>query len=147
MLEKRLTNPSDSRGSAMNPEPGADLSICYQPIDSVKPNPANARTHSKPQIRQIADSIEEFGFTNPVLVDGDNTIIAGHGRVAAANLLGMAEVPTVRLASLTPDQIRAYVIADNRLAEKAGWDFSILSIELQHLMTVPHQNAAQHELL
>lgn len=136
MLEKTLTNPSDSPGAVMNREPAADLSICYRPVDSLKPNLGNARTHSKRQIRQIAASIKEFGFANPVLTDSANTIIAGHGRVAAAKLLGMAELPTVRLEGLTADQIRAYVIADNRLAEIAGWDNAILSIELQHLLTL-----------
>lgn len=102
----------------------------------MKNNPRNARNHTKHQIRQIADSIKAFGFTNPVLLDHNNTIIAGHGRVAAAKLLGMSSAPTIRLENLSSDQIRAYVIADNRLAEKAGWDQAILAIELQHLMTV-----------
>jgi len=114
----------------------AELSIRYQPIRNLKHNPRNSRTHSPRQIRQIADSIRAFGFNNPVLVDKDNTIIAGHGRVAAAKLLGMTDVPTIRLDSLSTDQIRAYVITDNRLAEKAGWDKSILAIELQHLLNV-----------
>ena len=114
----------------------AELSIRYQPIRNLKHNPRNSRAHSPRQIRQIADSIGAFGFNNPVLVDKDNTIIAGHGRVAAAKLLGMTEVPTIRLDSLSTDQIRAYVITDNRLAEKAGWDKSILAIELQHLLNV-----------
>src|SRR5271169_5520759 len=114
----------------------SELSIAYQPLCDVKNNPRNARTHSKHQIRQIADSIREFGFTNPVLLDTTNTIIAGHGRVAAAKLLGISKVPTIRLENLTPEQIRAYMLADNRLAEKAGWDKSILAIELQHLLTI-----------
>ncbi len=111
------------------------LSITYQPVTALKPRVGNARTHSKHQIRQIAASIREFGFTNPILVDRNN-IIAGHGRVEAARMLRIAEVPTIGLDTLTPDQIRAYVIADNRLAEKAGWDESILAIELQHLLTL-----------
>jgi DNA modification methylase len=114
----------------------AELSIRYQPIRNLKHSPRNSRTHSPRQIRQIADSIRAFGFNNPALVDKDNTIIAGHGRVAAAKLLGMTEVPTIRLDSLSTDQIRAYVITDNRLAEKAGWDKSILAIEFQHLLNV-----------
>lgn len=113
-----------------------ELSICYQPIPALVAYERNARTHSKPQIRQIAESIQTFGFTNPILIDKDNIIVAGHGRLAAAKLIGMAEVPTIRLENLTPDQLRAYVIADNRLAENAGWDESILSIELQHLINV-----------
>jgi len=100
------------------------------------PNPHNARTHNRHQRRQIAASIRAFGFTNPVLIDSRNVIIAGHGRVEAAKLLGIDQVPTVRLEGLTEDQIRAYVIADNRLAEKAGWDKEILAIELQHLNTL-----------
>jgi DNA modification methylase len=112
------------------------LAVEYQPIDRLAPFPTNARTHSKPQIRQIAASIKQFGFTNPILVDSQNIIIAGHGRVAAAKLLGMEHIATIRLEGLTKDQIRAYVVADNRLAEKAGWDKSILAIELQHLLTL-----------
>jgi DNA modification methylase len=113
-----------------------ELSIVYASIDSLHPYGRNARTHTKRQIKMIADSIKTFGFTNPILTDGNNTIVAGHGRVEAAKLIGMTKVPTVRLENLTQDQIRAYVIADNRLAEKAGWDGSILAIELQHLVTV-----------
>ena len=113
-----------------------ELSITYRSIDGLKSYSRNARTHTKHQIRQIANSIKDFGFTNPVLIDVNDTIIAGHGRVQAAKLLGMDTVPTIRLESLTEDQIRAYVIADNRLAEKAGWDDSILAIELQHLLTI-----------
>jgi ParB-like chromosome segregation protein Spo0J len=102
--------------------PGAsNLTIVYLPIDLLQANPCNARTHNRHQRRQIAASIKAFGFTNPVLIDNKNMIIAGHGRVEAAKLLGIDRVPTVRLEGLTEDQIRAYVIADNRLAEKAGW--------------------------
>lgn len=114
----------------------SELSITYVNLDCLPANPHNGRTHSKHQIRQIAASIKAFGFVNPVLVDRDNIIVAGHGRVEAARLLGIIEVPTVRLEGLTDDQIRAYIIADNRLAEMAGWDNSILAIELQHLLTV-----------
>jgi DNA modification methylase len=103
-------------------------------VAELKPYPTNARTHKKSQLKQIAKSIETFGFTNPVLVDGNNTIIAGHGRVEAAKMLGLTTVPTIRLDHLTPEQVKAYVIADNRLAEKAGWDKEILALELQHLM-------------
>jgi DNA modification methylase len=112
------------------------LEITYQPWSALQPNPQNARTHSKRQIKLIAESIRNFGFTNPVLIEQNSTIVAGHGRVEAAKLLGLTQVPTIRLENLTPDQIRAYVIADNRLAEKAGWDESILAIELQYLMTL-----------
>jgi hypothetical protein len=112
------------------------LAVSYQPIDSLTPYSHNARTHSEQQIRKIADSIKLFGFTNPILITGENRIIAGHGRFAAAKLLGMDRVPTIRLETLTEAQVRAYVIADNRLAEKACWDKSILAIELQHLITI-----------
>jgi DNA modification methylase len=112
------------------------LLITYQPVDSLKSNPGNSRTHSKHQIRQLADSIKAFGFTNPVLLDKNGVVIAGHGRLEAAKLLGIPQAPTIRLEDLSPDQVRAYAIADNRLAEKAGWDQSILAIELQHLLTI-----------
>ena len=114
----------------------SELVITYQPVGDLKDNPRNSRTHSKHQIRQIADSIRHFGFTNPVLVDKGNTVIAGHGRWKAGKLTGMSEVPTIRLENLSPDQVRAYVIADNKLAENAGWDESILAIELQHLLAI-----------
>jgi ParB-like chromosome segregation protein Spo0J len=112
------------------------LKITYKPIGSLASYPNNSRKHSQHQIRQIASSIKAFGFTNPILIEQNDTVIAGHGRVAAAKLLDMDQVPAIRLEGLSRDQIRAYVIADNRLAEKAGWDKSILAIELQHLLTI-----------
>jgi DNA modification methylase len=120
----------------MDTDKAAALEVEYQLITTLKPYPRNARTHSKQQIRKIADSIKAFGFTNPVLTDRSHTIMAGHGRVEAAKLLGMTRVPTIRLENLSPDQIRAYILADNRLAEKAGWDNATLAIELQHLLSV-----------
>lgn len=102
----------------------------------LKPYDGNARTHSAKQIKQIAKSIERFGFTNPILIGSDEGVIAGHGRLAAAKQLGMAEVPTVRLSHLTSAERRAYVIADNKLALEAGWDQEILAIELQSLIDV-----------
>jgi DNA modification methylase len=110
--------------------------IVYQSTEELVANPHNSRTHSKRQIRQIAESIRTFGFTNPILITGENVIIAGHGRMAAARLLGIDSVPTIRIENLSPDQIRAYILADNRLAEIAGWDHAILAIELQHLVAV-----------
>lgn len=110
-----------------------DISIRYQAVSALMPRLGNARTHSAKQLRQIADSIRQFGFTNPVLVDAENVIIAGHGRVAAAQAIGLETVPTVCLDGLSAAEIRAYVIADNRLAETAGWDREILAIELQNL--------------
>jgi hypothetical protein len=94
----------------------------------------NARTHSPQQLRQIAASIKRFGFTVPVLVNGQNQILAGHGRVEAAKLLGLNEVPVLRLDHLSAMEQRAYAIADNRLAELAGWDRDTLAIELQGLI-------------
>ena len=111
----------------------SQLQVTYEEIQNLVPYARNARTHSKRQIRQIADSIHTFGFTNPVLIDRSRRIIAGHGRVDAAKLLGMKSVPTICLENLNEDEIRAYILADNRLAEQAGWDYSILAIELQHL--------------
>lgn len=111
----------------------SEYKIVEQPVSALIPYPANARTHSKKQISQIAKSIEEFGFTNPVLIDSAGQIIAGHGRVAAAKQLGMATLPTIRIEHLSDAQKRAYIIADNRLAELAGWDQEILAIELQAL--------------
>lgn len=104
------------------------------PVEQLKPYANNPRTHSKKQIRQIADSIREFGWTNPVLVDADGGVIAGHGRIAAAKLLGMTDVPVLRLEHMSEGQRRAYIIADNKLAENAGWDTDLLAIELQGLL-------------
>ena len=102
-------------------------------ITSLKPYTRNARTHSRKQIKQIAASIERFGFTNPVLISDDGEIIAGHGRAEAAKLLGWKQVPTIALSHLSETERRAYVLADNKLALNAGWDKEILAIELQAL--------------
>ena len=114
----------------------ADPNIEMLPVGSLKPWKTNARTHSKKQVRQLADSIRTFGFTNPVLVDDAGSILAGHGRVDAARLIGMTEVPCVRLSNLTPEQKRAYVLADNKLALNAGWDEDLLALELDALMQI-----------
>src|SRR3981081_4619118 len=111
-----------------------NLSIIYRKISELKPYPRNARTHSRKQVKQIAAAIQEFGFTNPVLIDESDQIIAGHGRVQAAKLLGLAQVPTIQIAHLSAAQKRAYILADNRLAEKAGWDKEILAVKLQGLL-------------
>jgi DNA modification methylase len=113
---------------------GLPLAIEPMAVACLRPYGGNARTHSKKQVRQIADSIRKFGFTNPVLVSDDNEIIAGHGRVDAAKLLGMESVPTLRLSHLDASQRRAYVLADNKLALNAGWDRELLAIELQALI-------------
>ena len=110
------------------------MKIEYTPVRELRPHPNNARTHSKKQIRQIANSMEKFGFCNPVLVDDAKQIIAGHGRVEAAKLLGIEAVPTCQLSHLSEADKRAYVLADNKLAEKAGWDKELLAIELQGLI-------------
>jgi DNA modification methylase len=105
----------------------------YLPPAALRPWERNARTHSKKQLKQIATSIETFGFTNPVLIDRDNVILAGHGRVEAAKLLGLETVPCIRLEHMTPDEKRAYVLADNKLALNAGWDEDLLAQELEAL--------------
>jgi DNA modification methylase len=112
------------------------LSIESMPLSRLRPHAGNARTHSKKQIRQIANSIQRFGFTNPVLVGDDGEILAGHGRVEAAKMLGFDSVPTVRLRHLDETQRRAYVLADNKLALNAGWDRDTLAIELQGLINL-----------
>ena len=113
-----------------------NLSVEHRSPSDLKPYARNARTHSPKQIAEIAASIKAFGFNNPVLIDKDNGIVAGHGRVEAAKVLGLATVPTIRLEHLTDAQKRAYILADNKLAEKAGWDREILAIELQNLMEI-----------
>ncbi len=113
--------------------PSAPLAICYRPVASLVPDPRNARTHPKRQVEQIAASIREFGFANPILTDAEDTIIAGHGRLLAAKALGMTEVPTIALPHLTEAQKRALRIADNKIALGAGWDLDLLKLELGEL--------------
>ena len=107
--------------------------IEYVNVDDLKAYERNARTHSDEQVKQVAESIKEFGFTNPVLIDEYNELIAGHGRTAGAKLLGMKEVPAIRLNGLTDAQKKALRIADNQLALNAGWDEELLRIELGEL--------------
>ena len=107
--------------------------IEHLPIEGLIPYARNSRTHSDAQVAQIAASIREFGFTNPVLIDKEGGIIAGHGRVMAARILKLDEVPCIRLEHLNETQKRAYVIADNKLALNAGWDDELLQIELVNL--------------
>lgn len=109
------------------------MNIDYTLVRDLRPYPNNARAHSQKQIRQIAKSIKRFGFCNPVLTDDNNQIVAGHGRVAAAKQLGIDAVPVVRLSHLSEAEKRAYILADNKLAEQAGWDRDLLAIELQGL--------------
>lgn len=108
--------------------------IDWRSVDQLIPYARNSRTHSKDQVAQIAASIREFGWTNPILVDGDGTIIAGHGRVMAARKLGETQVPCIELGHLTEAQKRAYVIADNQLALNAGWDAEMLKVEIAELV-------------
>jgi ParB-like chromosome segregation protein Spo0J len=110
------------------------VKITQKKVTELIPYVKNSRTHSDEQVAQIAASIKEFGWTNPILVDGSNGIIAGHGRLMAARKLGHKEVPTIELADLTETQKKAYIIADNRLALNAGWDNEMLTIELNELL-------------
>ena len=107
--------------------------IAMRTPQSLKPSPRNARTHSRKQLRQIADSIRRFGFTSPVLIDGEDQILAGHGRVAAALEIGMSSVPVLCIGDLTPAERKAYMLADNKIAINAGWDAELLALELQEL--------------
>jgi len=112
---------------------GRTLTVEYRKISSLRPDPRNPRSHSKKQVRQIARSIESFGFNVPVLVDGEGRVIAGHGRLLACKELGWTEAPTISLAHLTEAQARAFMIADNRLTEVAVWDDRLLAEQLQEL--------------
>lgn len=129
-------NQTRSEEMTMNTSTQKGLQVEARAISGLRPCPNNARTHSRKQVHQIASSIREFGFNNPVLLDGRDEIIAGHGRVEAAKLLGMDRVPCIRIEHLSEEQKRAYVIADNKLALNAGWDPEILAIELQHLSSL-----------
>lgn len=113
-----------------------ELKVIYRNLNELQENPKNSRVHSEKQVAQIAKSIEKFGFNNPILIDCKGVIVAGHGRYRAAKELGFEEIPTVSLSHMTPEQIRAYVIADNKLAENSGWDKEILKIELEYLMSL-----------
>ena len=110
-----------------------DLEIEYKKVNDLIPYANNSRTHSEAQVAQIASSIKEFGWTNPILLDGENGIIAGHGRLQAARLLGETSVPTIQLHGLSEMQKKAYIIADNKLAMNAGWDNELLGIEITDL--------------
>jgi DNA modification methylase len=134
MPAKRSTNSDDDRKSAqicVNSD--RVLRVEYRPLENLIPYARNARTHSDAQVAQIAASIKEFGWTNPVLVDGDNGVIAGHGRLLASRKLGMVEVPVIELAGLSGAAKRAYILADNKLALNAGWDEAMLGLEVGEL--------------
>jgi hypothetical protein len=132
---------STNSGAERSPErsraiAGLDLAIEHRGLESLIPYARNARTHSDAQVAQIAASIREFGWTNPVLVDGGNGVVAGHGRVLAARKLGLGSVPVIELSGLTEAQKRAYVLADNKLALNAGWDEAMLGAEVADLVAL-----------
>ena len=111
-----------------------DLQVESVPLGALKSYARNPRTHTKKQIGQIANSIRTFGWTNPILADADCNVIAGHGRLLSAKRLGLDRVPVIRIEDMTEAQRRAYVLADNKLAENAGWDRELLALELQGLV-------------
>lgn len=116
------------------------LTVVYRKVDDLIPFARNARTHSEDQVAEIAASIKEYGWTNPILTDGENGIIAGHGRLLAARKLGLEEVPTIDIVGLTDVQKRALIIADNKLALNAGWDLDLLKVELSDLIGGGNEN-------
>jgi DNA modification methylase len=131
-------NPPLNRSTPMQEAPPPhprerELSVVYRPINDLKPDPSNARRHTRKQIRQLAASIETFGFNVPVLIDGADKVIAGHGRLLACRELGRTKVPTIRLEHLSEAQARAFMIADNRLTEIASWDEVLLGHQLKEL--------------
>lgn len=109
------------------------IEVFYRAIDSLTAYKRNARTHSPEQIRQLVAAINEFGFTSPVLIDEDGGVIAGHGRIEAARIAGLVEVPTIEVGGLTETQRRALILADNKIAINAGWDETLLALELNDL--------------
>ena len=110
-----------------------NLEVAYVATTDLIPYANNPRTHSEQQVAQVAASIQEFGFNNPILIDEHNSIIAGHGRLAAAQKLEMNTVPTILLEGLSEAQRKAYVIADNKLTENGGWDYDLLAVEIERL--------------
>jgi DNA modification methylase len=130
-----MAGTSQAKRNRLRPLPdhGRNFVVEWVPIESLKPNPANARTHSKKQIKWIARSIEEFGWLFPILVDKHGMVIAGHARREAARILGSSTVPIIRASHLSPEQVSAYALADNRLAQLAGWDREVLYSELKAL--------------
>jgi hypothetical protein len=132
-MAKGASKDSNSTARPMASGSADTMKIVQKPVDTLIPYINNSRTHSDSQVAQIAASIKEFGWTNPILVDGENGIIAGHGRLMAARKLGYIEVPTIELKDLTETQRKAYIIADNKLALNADWDNEILALELAEL--------------
>ena len=132
-MDRKIKRQASARTHEDGSKPVFKLAIVYHRIDELKPDPTNPRRHSKKQIRQIANSIQAFGFNVPVLVDADLNVVAGHGRLLACTELGWTEVPTLCLDHLTPAQARAFMIADNRLTEIAIWDDRLLAQQLKDL--------------
>src|SRR5438067_12791572 len=132
-MERKIKRQATARTHEDGSKPVFKLAIVYHRIDELKPDPTNPRRHSKKQIRQIANSIQAFGFNVPVLVDADLNVVAGHGRLLACTELGWNEVPTLCLDHLTAAQARAFMIADNRLSEIAIWDDRLLAQQLKEL--------------
>lgn len=113
-----------------------DLEIEYRALSELQPSERNARTHSMEQITQVANCIKQFGFINPIVIDDEGSIVAGHARLMAAKKLGLNQVPCIRVSHLTEAELRAYMLADNKIAEKAGWDNDLLRVELEYLTSV-----------
>jgi DNA modification methylase len=131
-----VTEPQNPQIQSTNSGVERDLAVTYRPLAELIPYAKNARTHSDAQVAQIAGSIREFGWTNPILVDGRNGVVAGHGRLLAARKLNMDRVPVIELSGLTDAQRRAYVLADNKLALNAGWDEALLAAEVADLVAL-----------
>ena len=121
-----------------------ELNIVYKPIKELKPYKKNAKKHSKEQVEQIANSIKEFGFTQPVIIDKHNSVVAGHGRILGAKKAGLKQVPTVCLEDLTEEQIKAYRLVDNKLNE-SEWDSELLNTELQELWDIGEVDMGQFD--
>ena len=132
----RARSNAEGLGDADAERRAARISVRWLPVESLTPDPENARVHGPRQIARIADSIAAFGFNVPILIDRTGAVLAGHGRVLAARRLGLREVPTIALDHLSEAERRAFMIADNRLAELASWDDRRLGVELEALKSL-----------
>ncbi|HJU18900.1 MAG TPA: ParB/Srx family N-terminal domain-containing protein [Stellaceae bacterium] len=132
-----MPNPQTAAPRSGQRSPDRALAIVYRPIATLQPDPDNPRSHSRKQIRQLADSIASFGLNAPILVDGALRVLAGHGRLLACKELGWTEVPTIGLDHLSKAAARAFMIADNRIAETAAWDGRALALRLGELSLAP----------
>jgi hypothetical protein len=139
MTKTKAAHLNETRTRVSKPRPpgyaAADLPWLVEMlfVSSLRPSARNARTHSKKQIQQIADSMKRFGVINPIIADERGQIVAGHARAEAAKLLGIKQVPVIRVSHLSESEVRAYMLADNKLAEKAGWDRELLALEFEEL--------------